>query len=97
MTQLACRNWSVQAPAPEGTCAANSAVTMLTAVGIPHFSYVSEGFTPSLMVERLIPKSQLLLRGLSKPAHDSKRKRVFADMPQNSDSQTDTGVFIYGE
>ena len=95
MTQLACSNWSVRAPPPTSTRSAGSAVTMLTAVGIPHFSYVSEGFTPGLMVERLFPKSPLLPRGLSKPVHDPKQKRFFADVPQNNNAQTDTGWLVY--
>ena len=94
MTQLACTNWSVRAPQPVDTGAVNSggsAVTMLTAVGIPHFSYISEGFTPGLMVERPIPKSPLLPRGLSRTVHDPKQKKFFADTQQNNNSQTDAG------
>ena len=90
MTQLACSNWSVPAPQPVAN-SAPSAVTMLTAVGIPHFSYVSEGFTPSLMVERLMPKSPRLLRSLYRTTHDANIKRFFADIPQNVNSQTDAG------
>jgi len=98
MTQLACSNWSVRAPQPASRCAANggkSAVTMLTAVGIPHFSYVSEGFTPGLMVERVIPKSPQLQHSSSKTVHDPKQKRFFADMSQNNNSQTDAGELIH--
>jgi len=94
MTQLACSNWSVQAPQPGSMYAANagtSAVTTLTAVGIPHFSYISEGFTPGLMVEHLIPRP---LRGLSRTAHDPRQKRAFADTPQNN-SQADAGKYFW--
>lgn len=97
MTQLACSNWSVRAPSPTGAYASNSgrsAVTTLTAVGIPYFSYVSEGFTPGLMVERLLTKSPLLQRGHSKAAHDPRPKRAFAETSQNNDSQTDAGKFV---
>jgi len=96
MTQLSCSNWSVRAPSPTGPYATNSgrpAVTTLTAVGIPYFSYVSEGFTPGLMVERLLTKSPLLQR--SRAAHDPRQKRAFAEMSQNNGSQTDAGKFVW--
>ena len=95
MTQLACSNWSVRAPQPaSGHAAASdsrSAATVLTAVGIPYFSYVNEGFTPGLMVERIIPKSPSLLRDPSRTVRDSKQKKVADFMPQNNNAQTDTG------
>jgi len=97
MTQLSCSNWSVRAPQPVTRCTAasrKSAVTILTAVGIPHFSYVSEGFTPGLMVERLVPKSPPLLRGPSKTVHGPNQKRFFADDAQSNNSQTDAGELI---
>jgi len=97
MTQLACSNWSVRAPQPASRCAADrgrSAVAMLTAVGIPHFSYVSEGFTPGLMVERLLQKSPRLLRSPTRT--DPKQKRFFADTSQNNNLQTDGGELLHG-
>jgi len=91
MTQLACSNWSAQAPQPDAS--RKTPVTMLTAVGIPHFSYISEGFTPSLMIERLVPKSPHL-RGPWRMVDDPKQKRFFADLPQNNSSKTDAGELI---
>jgi len=93
MTQLACSNWLVPAPKPGTKPAASSArpeVTVLTAVGIPHFSYINEGFTPGLMVDRTIPKSPPLLHGPSRVMHDLKQKKFFADISQNN-SDTDAG------
>ena len=97
MTQLACSNWSVQAPQPASRCEADggrAAIAMLTAVGIPHFSYVSEGFTPGLMVERVLPKSPRLLRSPSTAVPDPKQPKFFADTSQNNNTQADTGEFI---
>jgi len=95
MTQLSCSNWSVQAPQPSSRCTTSSAaVTMLTAVGIPHFSYVTEGFTPGLMVERLLPKSPTVVHGPSRPVHDANQKKFFADEAQNNNSQADAGEVI---
>jgi len=98
MTQLSCTNWSVQAPQPTGGCEVDgkrSAVAMLTAVGIPHFSYVSEGFTPGLMVERVLLKSPRLLRSPSKSVPDPQQTRFFADTSQNNNAQpADTGELI---
>jgi len=91
MTQLACSNWSVQAPQPATRSTGRSAVTVLTAVGIPHFSYVTEGFTPGLMVERVFPKSPRLLSSSSKTVQDPKQKRFFVDTSQNNNLQTDAG------
>jgi len=67
---------------------------MLTAVGIPHFSYVTEGFTPGLMVERLLPKSPTVVHGPSRPVHDPNQKKFFADEAQNNNSQADAGEVI---
>jgi len=97
MTQLSCSNWSVQAPQPGSRCTAGSgkaAVTILTAVGIPHFSYVGEGFTPGLMVERLVPKSPPLVHGPSRTVRDPYQKKFFADDAQSNNSQTDAGELI---
>jgi len=94
MTQLSCSNWSVRVPQPGSRCTAGSgksAISLLTAVGIPHFSYVTEGFTPGLMVERPIPKSPPPVRGPSRTVHDPNQERFFADDVQNNNSQTDAG------
>jgi len=97
MTQLSCSNWSVRAPQPGTRCASGGgkpAVTVLTAVGIPHFSYITEGFTPGLMVERLLPKTPPVIRGPNRTAHDPNQKRFFADEVQNNNSQTDAGELV---